>query len=100
MERGGCVYILTNKNNNVLYTGVTSDIQSRMFEHINKVFLNSFTAKYNCYKLAYYKQFSSIDEAIKTEKYIKGKKREYKINLITNGNPNWNDLYETEVKFW
>ncbi|MCB9226695.1 MAG: GIY-YIG nuclease family protein [Chitinophagales bacterium] len=100
MERGGCVYILTNKSNNVLYTGVTSNLQSRMFEHINKVFLNSFTAKYNCYKLVYYKQFSSIDEAIQNEKYIKGKKREYKINLITDNNPNWNNLYETEVKFW
>ncbi|QEM08151.1 hypothetical protein DIU31_002150 [Mucilaginibacter rubeus] len=51
MQRGGCVYIITNKNNSVLYTGVTSDIIGRIFDHKNKTYPQSFTAKYNCNKL-------------------------------------------------
>ena len=93
-ERGGCVYILTNKIHTVLYTGVTSGIRSRIWEHKNKVYPNSFTSKYNCDKLVYYYFYPHIEEAIAAEKLIKGCSREYKINLINSINSDWKDLYD------
>lgn len=75
MERGGCVYILTNKHLTVLYTGVTSNLISRIWEHKTKVYATSFTAKYNCDQLIYYRAFSTIEEAIAAEKAIKGGSR-------------------------
>jgi putative endonuclease len=93
-QRGGCVYIITNKLNKVLYTGVTSDIISRIWEHKNKIYPNSFTSKYNCDKLVYYFFYGHIEEAIDAEKLIKGSSREYKKGLITSLNPEWKDLYE------
>jgi putative endonuclease len=66
-QRGGCVYIITNKLNKVLYTGVTSDIINRIWEHKNKTYPNSFTSKYNCDKLVYYLFYSHIEEAIAAE---------------------------------
>lgn len=95
MERGGCVYILTNFNNTVLYIGVTSDLYSRVTEHREKKYATSFTAKYNCNKLIYYEQFSTITEAIGREKQLKNWKREWKIELIENENYNWHDLFES-----
>ena len=71
MERGGYVYILTNKNNTVLYTGVTSDIIVRVHQHKNNFFTESFTAKYNLHKLVYFEGFTHIEEAIAREKQIK-----------------------------
>jgi putative endonuclease len=68
MERGGCVYILTNYSHTVLYIGVTSDFYTRIIEHREKLYPGSFTAKFNCNKLVYYEQFSTIDEAIGKEK--------------------------------
>jgi len=93
-QRGGCVYIVTNKLNSVLYTGVTSDIINRMREHKNKIYPNSFTSKYNCDKLVYYLFYYHIEEAITAEKLIKGSSREHKKQLITSLNPTWKDLYE------
>ena len=95
MKRGGAVYILTNKNNNVLYTGVTSDLKKRIYEHKNKIYSTSFTNKYNINKLVYYEAFHSIEEAIAREKQIKGGSRDKKIKLIEDLNPDWNDLYDT-----
>lgn len=92
MERGGAIYILTNKNNTVLYTGVTSDLRKRLYEHKNKLFESSFTARYNVSKLVYYEVFTSIEEAIAREKQIKAGSRKKKIALIENMNPKWNDL--------
>jgi|SRR5690606_34750162 len=100
MERGGCVYILTNSRHTVLYTGVTSDLQSRIYEHLHHVYPNAFTNRYKVYKLVYYKFFSDIEEAIAEEKRIKGGSRAQKIALIEELNPDWNDLYEKEIKFW
>lgn len=94
MERGGCVYILANKINSVLYIGVTSDLYFRIKEHKEKYYPNSFTAKFNCNKLVYYEQHSSIEEAIAKEKQIKNWKRAWKISLINSVNPGWNDLFE------
>jgi putative endonuclease len=88
------VYILTNKHHTVFYTGVTSDLEQRIFEHKTKFYPNSFTAKYNCEKLVYYEEYSDIDEAIKREKQLKKYKKSFKVNLITKINPDWKDLSE------
>jgi putative endonuclease len=94
MQRGGCVYIMTNKQHTVLYTGVTSDIFARVWDHKNKTHPNSFTAKYNCNKLVYYYFYSHIEEAIAAEKQIKSGNKQNKINLIVALNPEWKDLYD------
>jgi putative endonuclease len=96
--RGGCVYITTNKTHSVLYTGVTSDIIGRIWEHKNKAYPNSFTAKYGCDKLVYYLFYSHIKEAISAEKSIKATNRNAKIKLINGLNPEWKDLYEDLIK--
>ncbi len=100
MERGGCVYIITNKNNRVLYTGVTSNLKERIYQHKSKHFKSSFTSKYNVEKLVFYKFFSTIEEAISEEKRIKGGNRISKIKLIESINPFWEDLWEKEVCKW
>jgi len=97
-QRGGCVYIVTNKVHSVLYTGVTSDIISRTWEHKNKTYPNSFTAKYGCDKLVYYLAYPHIEEAIAAEKQIKATNRNSKIKLINELNPAWKDLYEDLIK--
>lgn len=88
------VYILTNNNNTVLYVGVTDDLRTRLWEHRTKRNPESFTARYNVYKLVYCKGFELIDDAIKWEKYIKGKNRKWKVALIEQANCDWNDLTE------
>lgn len=93
MQRGGCVYIMTNEQHSVLYVGVTSDIVSRVWEHKSKIHPNSFTAKYNCKKLVYYYFYHHIEEVIAAEKLIKGGNRQSKIALINGINPEWLDLY-------
>ena len=98
MERGGCVYILTNKVGTVLYTGVTSDLIGRIWDHKNKTYPSSFTAKYNCDKLVYYHFYSGIEEAIAAEKVIKGSSRQRKLDLIKGLNPQGKDLYEDLMK--
>jgi putative endonuclease len=85
------VYILTNKYNNVLYTGVTNNLIRRMYEHKNKQF-KGFTSKYNVNKLVYYDYTENIESAISREKQIKGWSRQKKINLINSINPTWVDL--------
>jgi len=96
---GGCTYIITNKKNSVLYVGVTSDLARRIREHKEKVYPKSFTARYNCNKLVWFECYSSIKEAIEFEKFYKGKRRSYKIQLIETINPEWKDLWE-EIKDW
>ena len=93
MERGGCVYIMTNSFNTVFYTGVTSDLQDRVWQHKNSDFPKSFTSRYKCYKLVYYLFFPDIEEAIDEEKRVKGGSRQQKIDLIVSKNPDWIDLY-------
>jgi putative endonuclease len=97
MERGGCVYIMTNIYNNVLYIGVTSDLFSRITEHKNKIYPNSFTAKYNCNKLVFYEMYSTIDEAIGMEKRLKKWNKDWKIKLIEKDNSMWLDLYSEDL---
>ena len=95
MERGGYVYIMTNKNNTVLYTGVSSKLRDRVFEHKSGKYKKSFTFRYNCHKLVYYEGFVSIVEAIAREKQIKAGSRKKKEFLINQMNPEWKDLYDT-----
>ncbi|OFX62047.1 MAG: excinuclease ABC subunit C [Bacteroidetes bacterium GWB2_41_8] len=92
MERGGYIYILTNENHTVLYTGVTSNLVNRLYEHRTGFYQNAFTSKYNVTKLVYYEEFSSIEDAIYREKQIKAGSRQKKLNLINGFNPEWNDL--------
>jgi putative endonuclease len=87
------VYILSNKNDSVLYTGVTNDLARRCFEH-KEGLTPGFTKKYNVDKLIYFEMFDYIDLAIKREKQIKGYSRAKKIALIEKANPNWNELYQ------
>lgn len=87
------VYIITNRTNRVLYTGVTNNIERRMYEHKNKK-IPGFTEKYNLNKLVYYQSFSTINDAIAAEKKIKGWRRSRKIVLIREMNPDWDDLSE------
>ena len=91
MQFGGTVYILANKNNTVLYIGVTSDLFVRIPEHKNKFYPTSFTAKYNCDKLVYYETYARIEDTITREKQLKRWKREWKNNLISKMNPSWKD---------
>lgn len=88
------VYILTNKSNKVLYTGVTNDLKRRMYEHQNKL-ADGFTSKYNVNKLVYYDYTEDVESAITREKQIKGWKRQKKIDLIESVNPHWLDLIDS-----
>jgi len=99
MQRGGAVYIMTNKRNGTLYVGVTSNLRQRVWEHRNNVYPDSFTFKYGCYILVYYNDFHRIEEAIAEEKRIKAGNRKAKLNLIEEMNPDWNNLWE-EIKDW
>ena len=93
MEKKAYVYILFNRRNGTLYTGVTSMLKRRVFEHKTKLHPESFTAKYNIDKLGYYEEYVSIKEAIEREKQIKAGSRATKLALIEGMNPDWEDLY-------
>lgn len=82
------VYILTNKNRTVLYTGVTNNLNVRLHQHAAKANPESFTAKYNCRYLIHYEKFTWIQEAIPREKEIKNLNRIKKLQLIRQSNPN------------
>ncbi len=85
------VYILTNKTNKVLYTGITSDLTKRIYEHQNKL-VEGFTKKYNLTKLVYFEVTEDVNAAITREKQIKGWLRSKKVALIETLNPKWDDL--------
>jgi putative endonuclease len=87
---------VTNKYNTVLYTGVTSDLIRRTYEHKNHL-TKGFTEKYNVTKLVYFEQCEDVLGAITREKQIKAGPRKKKIDLINKINPNWNDLYDQIV---
>ena len=90
------VYILFNKRNGTLYTGITSDLVRRIYEHKNKL-ADGFTKKYSVDKLGYFEIFNNIIDAINREKQIKAGSRKFKIDLIESTNSNWNDLYYTII---
>lgn len=85
------IYMLTNKTNKVLYTGITNNLERRLFEHRSGT-IPGFTKKYNLTKLVYYESSSDVKAAIAREKQIKGWLREKKKALIETINPEWKDL--------
>ena len=89
------VYILTNKNNTVLYTGVTNNLARRMHEHKLKLNPKSFASRYNVDKLVWFENYLDIVEAIAHEKQIKAGSRTKKVKLINEMNPDWVDLSDT-----
>ena len=93
MDRQYFVYIMTNKHNNVLYTGITNDLKRRVYEHKEKL-VGGFTKKYNITKLIYYEVFDDPENAILREKQIKAGLRQKKIDLINSMNRKWLNLYE------
>lgn len=97
MNKIYAVYILSNYTNSTLYIGVTSNLAKRIWEHKNHV-VCGFTDKYNVNKLVYYEITESIETAIKREKQLKNWHRDWKINLIKQKNPNFDDLSK-EIDF-
>ena len=93
---GAWVYIMTNKPNGTLYVGVTSDIARRTWEHREGV-VDGFTKKYSLKRLVYVESHAEIVTAIQREKTIKHWPRAWRVNLILEENPDWDDLYHTLV---
>ena len=89
------VYILSNRPNTVIYTGVTRDLVRRVYEHKHHLDPDSFTAKYDVTKLVYYESTSDVKAAIEREKQIKGWNRKRKNKLVESRNPSWAELYDT-----
>ena len=94
MSKTYAVYILINYNQTTLYVGVTENLQKRIQEHKNK-FAEGFTKKYNVDKLVYYEITENVETALNREKQLKRWHRDWKINLIREFNPEFNDLYES-----
>ncbi len=94
MSKAYYTYILASQKKGTLYTGVTNDISRRVFEHKEKL-TKGFTSKYEIDKLVYYEVFDDVSFAIARESQLKNWKRDWKIKLIEEHNPNWNDLYLT-----
>lgn len=92
MDRSYCIYIMTNKHNTTLYTGVTNNLFGRVDQHRNGE-IKGFTQRYNLTKLVYYEVYEDATSAIMREKQIKSWKRNKKIELIQKDNPEWNDLF-------
>lgn len=90
------VYILASKRNGTLYIGVTSDLIKRIWEHKSD-FVQGFTKQYQVHDLVWYEMHESIESAIIREKQLKEWKRQWKLDLIEQLNPYWNDLYQTIV---
>ena len=89
------VYILTNKNKNVLYTGITNNLIRRVYEHKQHFDKNSFTLKYNVTNLVYFEETTDVNAAIEREKQIKSWSKMKKFFLIKEQNPAFEDLYQT-----
>jgi len=87
------IYIVANKKDGVIYTGVTSELKHRIESHKTKKYKNAFTARYNVDKLVYFEEFNSIITARDREKQLKAGSRAKKVKLIESVNPEWKDLY-------
>jgi putative endonuclease len=94
LNRQPAVYIMASKRHGTLYTGVTSDLIKRVYQHKAGAH-DGFTKKYNCKQLVYYEQFEDMLTAIEREKQIKAGSRKKKLILIESVNPEWRDWYET-----
>jgi putative endonuclease len=93
LHRPYYVYIMTNRHNTVLYTGVTSNLQKRVWQHREKL-IEGFTKRYNVTKLVYYEVFDDVRAAIAREKQLKGGSRQKKLDLVNSMNGEWRDLYD------
>ncbi len=93
-EKKSYVYILTNRRNGTLYTGITCYLEQRVWQHKQKM-NKGFTKRYGIDKLVYYEIFDDVTEAILREKQIKKWERQWKMRLVEKFNPEWNDLYAT-----
>jgi putative endonuclease len=91
------VYILANKKDGVLYIGVTGDLIKRVYEHKNNL-VEGFTQKYHVHQLVHFDETPDIESAITREKQMKKWRRQWKIELIEQSNPEWKDLYQDLVK--
>jgi putative endonuclease len=91
LERNPCVYIMASKRNGTLYTGVTSNLPKRDYEHKQGA-TEGFTLKYSCKLLVYYEFYETMESAITREKQIKAGSRKKKLQLIETMNPNWQNL--------
>ena len=87
------VYMMTNKYNRVIYTGVTGNLMKRVYEHRNHLLKDSFTARYNITKLVYFETTGEVRSALEREKQIKNYSRARKVALIESQNPTWEDQY-------
>ena len=96
MERLPCVYLLASQRNGTLYTGVTSNLVKRVWEHKHHV-VEGFTSKYGVNNLVWYEIHETMESEIKRETAIKNWQRAWKINLIEATNPHWRDLYDDLV---
>jgi putative endonuclease len=96
VQKQPCVYILASKRNGTLYTGVTSDLVKRVYEHKNGL-ADGFTKKYNVHRLVYFETHEHMNAAITREKQIKKWNRRWKLRLIEERNPEWKDLYGSIV---
>ena len=96
MNKKGYTYIITNQYHTTFYIGVTSNLVKRIWEHKNHV-VDGFSKTYNLNKLVYYEIMDDIETAINREKYLKGKTRKFKKELIEKFNPKWEDLYDTII---
>ncbi len=91
------VYILASKRNGTLYIGMTSNLLKRVDQHKNNL-ADGFTAKYGVHQLVYYERYRNVNDAIKREKRLKKWNRQWKIELIEKGNPEWRDLFDGLVE--
>jgi putative endonuclease len=94
MQKGGWVYLMTNRRSGTLYLGVTSDLARRAWKHREGV-IPGFTKQYGLKRLVWYERFESIHDAIQREKTMKHWPRAWKVRLIHAMNPDWDDLYVT-----
>lgn len=94
MSKHPCVYLLASKRNGTLYVGVTSDLIKRVWEHQNHV-VEGFTKQYGVSQLVWFEMHETMESAIQREKAIKEWQRAWKIKLIEQANPDWDDLYQT-----
>jgi putative endonuclease len=91
--KGGYVYIMSNRRDGALYIGVTSDLSRRAFEHRQGV-IDGFTRRYGLKRLVYYERYEDIRDALQREKNLKHWPRVWKLALVHDLNPDWDDLYE------
>jgi len=96
MPKQPMVYILASKRNGTLYTGVTSDLVKRVYEHKNDL-IDGFTKRYQVHHLVWFEPHEDMESAILREKRIKTWKRNWKLNLIEKMNPDWLDLYDSTL---